>query len=209
MALAVAAVAGAACSDDDAGGDTLAPIGSAGGQSAITVGTVTDASGPDGTAVDPAEAGSGFVAVMVRTPGIDETISLDRATVNVADLDPISLHASCTGLDGGTGLEVAVIDLRRLGSGAQLVSAVLRVPDDVNGGGQFTGTLELGRTDQETTSYEGDVAVAPDGLTGEYSVTDAAGNAATGSFTCASEAVAPPSSLPAGTGGEETPETTG
>jgi hypothetical protein len=209
IAIAVAAVAGAACGDDDAGGDTLAPIGSAGDGAAITVGTVTDASGTDGTAVDPALAGAGFVAITVRTPGIDETISLDRATVNAADLDPISLNATCTGLDGGTGVEVAVVDLRRLGSGAQLVSASLRAEGDVVAGGEFEGTLDLGGVDQATTSYTGAVSVLPGGLSGGFTVTDAGGNVATGEYQCANEPMAPPSSLPAGTGGEETPETTG
>ena len=81
------------------------------------------------TTLDPALAGSGFVSIHVRLPavGVDETISLDRALVHADALDPVSLDATCTTLDGGDGLSVSVVDLRRLGAGSRLVSAALRV----------------------------------------------------------------------------------
>jgi hypothetical protein len=199
----------ASCSDDDASSDTLGPIDD--------TGTVSGASTPDvtgdtvasvDTVVDPADAGSGFVSIQVRLPaaGIDETISLDRATVLGEALDPVSLDATCTPLDGGDEMVVSVVDLRRLAAGARLVSAALQVEGGTSAG-QHAATLDVSGADQVTTSYTGTVELADGGWSGTFDTTDESGKAATGTFVCADAPVAT-TTLPVG-GGEEVPDTTG
>src|SRR5262249_28918149 len=102
-------------------------------------------------AVDPAAAGAGYVEVQVQVAktGVNETLSLDRATVNKTSLDPVSLDATCTPLDHGDvakGVDVTVVDLRRLGGGAKLVSATLHV-DAAASGDKHDATLQLGGAD--------------------------------------------------------------
>ena len=117
-ATAVVALAVLAGCSGGSSGDTLSPInGSAGTAAAVTT---PSGSGPTpGTAVDAASAGSGFVQVQVQvgSTGVNETLSLDRATVRKDSLDPASLNATCTPLDGGDtskGIDVTVVDLRTL-----------------------------------------------------------------------------------------------
>ena len=93
------------CGDDDDSTDaTLGPLDAAAGVTTpgATIGTGDPAAVP-ATTVDPATAGAGFVSIQVRLPasGIDETLALDRATVSVDALDPVSLDAFCSPLDGG------------------------------------------------------------------------------------------------------------
>jgi hypothetical protein len=198
---------GSSCGDDDSSADTLAPIGSESNGSPITVGTVGPSAPSDDTTVDPAEAGSGYVSVRVRVQaaGIDESISLDRATVRADDLDPISLDAACTALDGGEGVAVSVVDLRRLASGARLVSAALRTDGASTAAGSYEGTVELGGADQVTTSYTGTIAIEEGGAAGTFEATDGSGNVATGDFVCAPQPVVP-ATTPPGDGGEEIPD---
>jgi hypothetical protein len=202
-------VAGAACSgDDDSSEDTLAviPPGSS------TTGPVTPgqpgASTPTGTALDPAQAGSGFVSldVQVASAGIAETISLDRASLPATALDPVSLNAACSPLDGAGpdgGVVVSVVDLRRL-AGNRLVSAVLRYGDAAPG--EHDMTLELGSAEQVTTVYTGRVEVATDGLAGTFDGADSAGTPVTGSFVCASEAIVTTTTAVPLDAGEEVPD---
>ena len=172
------------------------------------VGTVP----PDGldgttdTAVDPAQAGSGFVSIDVQIPadGVDEAISLDRAAVQNEALDPVSLDATCTPLDGGEGLTVSVVDLRRLGAGSRLVSAALHVTGEATPGSHDV-TLDVSDADQQTTQYTGTIQVADGAMSGTFDVTDAAGNAALGSYVCALEPVAATTTTPVTGGGEEVP----
>ena len=95
----------AACGDDDDSTDaTLGPLDATAGVTTpgATVGT-GDPSAVPTTTVDPATAGAGFVSIQVRLPasGVDEMLSLDRATVSADALDPVNLDAYCTPLDGG------------------------------------------------------------------------------------------------------------
>ncbi len=150
-------------SSDDA---TLSPInGSAGTVASVTT---PSGSGPtQGTTLDPATAGSGFVQVHVQVgaTGVDETLSLDRATVKKAALDPATLNATCTPLDGGDtskGVDVTVVDLRRLASNDQLISAVLHV-EGAPEAGEHEATLKLGGANQTETAYQGTVDLAEGG----------------------------------------------
>ena len=100
----------AACGDDDDSTDaTLGPLDATAGVTTpgATIGTGDPSAGP-ATTVDPATAGAGFVSIQVRLPasGIDETLALDRATVSADALDPVSLDAFCTPLDGGAEMAV-------------------------------------------------------------------------------------------------------
>ena len=190
------------CSSDDSG-DTLTPVdGDAGTVPAVTT---PSGSGPTpGTALDPATAGAGFVQVQVAVgaTGVDETLSLDRATVKKDSLDPAILNATCTPLDGGDtsqGLDVTVVDLRRLGT-YRLISVVLHV-DGAPKAGEHDATLQLGGSDQTTTAYTGTVELADGGAEGTLEMTDAAGNSLTGSFACAAEPLPTTTAVP-DTGGD-------
>ncbi|HEU4842216.1 MAG TPA: hypothetical protein VFT09_12260 [Ilumatobacteraceae bacterium] len=208
-ALATAVLALVACSgDDDATDGTLGVIDTGGSMPPSAAGGQPVTTGPAGTAVDPAAAGAGFVSigVQVASAGIAETISLDRASVPAASLDPVSLDATCTPLDGGdpaAGVVVSVVDLRRL-AGDQLVSAVLRFGDAAPG--EHDMTLELGGADQVATSYTGTVTVADDGMAGTFQGADAGGTPVSGSFACAAEAIATTTTLVPLDAGEEVPE---
>ena len=199
----------ASCGDDDASSDTLGPIdGSAGASGPSATDVTGDTVSSVDTVVDPAEAGSGFVSIQVRLPsaGIDETISLDRATVRGEELDPVSLDATCTPLDGGDEMIVSVVDLRRLAAGARLVSAALQVEGGTTAG-QHEATLDVSGADQVTTTYTGTAELAEGGWSGTFEATDESGETATGSFVCA-DAPVEPTTVPVG-GGEEVPDTTG
>src|SRR5262245_59374457 len=187
VALAVTTVV-AGCSGGSSG-DTLTPIN---GSAGTVAGVTTPAgSGPTpGTAVDAASAGSGYVQVQVQVgaTGVDETLSLDRATVRKDSLDPASLNATCTPLDGGDtskGIDVTVVDLRRMGSN-RVISVVLHV-DGQPTAGEHEATLQLGGSDQTTTAYTGTVDLAEGGAEGTLEMTDAAGNSLAGSFACAAQ----------------------
>jgi hypothetical protein len=202
-AAAVVALAALAGCSGGSSGDTLSPInGSAGTSPAVTA---PAGSGPTpGTALDPASAGSGFVQVQVQVgaSGVDETLSLDRATVRKDSLDPVSLDATCTPLDGGDtsqGVDVTVVDLRRLGS-SQVISAALHI-DGPPTAGEHDATLQLGGKDQSTTSYTGTVELDDGGLGGTIKMTDAAGNQLTGSFACAAAPLPTTTAVP-DTGGD-------
>jgi hypothetical protein len=201
IALAVTAVV-AGCSGDSSG-DTLSPVnGSAGTVAAVTT---PSGSGPTaGTAVDAASAGSGYVQVQVQVgaTGVDETLSLDRATVRKDSLDPASLNATCTPLDGGDaskGIDVTVVDLRRMVSN-RVISVVLHV-DGQPTAGEHDATLQLGGSDQTTTAYTGTVDLAEGAAEGTLEMTDAAGNSLTGSFACAAEPLPTTTAVP-DTGGD-------
>ena len=137
---------------------TLGPLTSSTPSGAATLpptGTVLIPTAPAGP------AGSGFVSFQVRlgASGIDEAIALDRATVAESQLDPISLDAYCTALDGGDGYVASVTDLRRLSTGSRIVSVVLRIEADVPGPGTYEGTLDVGDAQQTTTRYSGPVTL--------------------------------------------------
>ena len=186
---ALASFALAACSgDDDSSDATLGPLTSATPSGAATLpptGTVLIPTAPAGP------AGSGFVSFQVRlgASGIDEAIALDRATVAESQLDPISLDAYCTALDGGDGYVASVTDLRRLSAGSRIVSAVLRIETDVPGPGTYEGTLDVGDAQQTTTRYSGPITLDEGAASGSFDLRDAAGGAATGTFVCALEPV--------------------
>jgi hypothetical protein len=187
--------------------DTLSPIGGPAGTSPAV--TTASPAGPQGTTLDPASAGSGYVQLSVQAvaTGIDETLALDRSTVRKDALDPATLNATCTPLDGGDtaqGVDVTVVDLRRLAGGNRLISAVLHVdPAEVDDGDdhEHAATLQLGAADQTTTSYSGTVILEEGGYAGALDLTDAAGNALTGSFACAAEPL-PTTTTVADTGGD-------
>ena len=204
---ALVAVLLASCGDDDASDVTLGPLDATAGATVpgASQGTGGQAGGPTTTTIDPAVAGSGAVSIQVRLPasGIDETLVLDRASLPATSLDPVSLDASCTPLDGGTEMAVSVVDLRRLAAGSRLVSAAL----SVDGGmvaGEHEATLDVSGADQVTTTFTGNAVLAEGGLSGTFEATDGDGNAATGSFSCSAEALVTTTTLVAGSG-EEVP----
>jgi hypothetical protein len=191
-------------------GDTLSPInGSAG--TVASVATPSGSGATPGTSIQPGASGSGFVQIQVQivASGVDETLSLDRATVNQDALDPVSLDAACTPLDGGDttkGVEVSVVDLRRLAAGNKLVSAVLHVEGDAKAG-DHDGTLDLSDTNQVTTSYAGTVSLADGGWGGTFQMADAAGSTVTGTFGCAEQPLPTTTTVPDTGGGEAVPGT--
>lgn len=196
LAVIAAAALLAACGDDDRADGTLDAISDTG--TVAPASPLVDATGGAGTTLPAGEAGSGYVALRVEiaASGIAETVALDRATVPVAALDPVSLDARCTPLDADpstTPVEIAVVDLRRL-AGNRIVSAVLRFAEAR--AGEHEMTLELGGVDQVTTTYTGTVRVEEGGLSGTFEGRSAAGTEVTGSYTCASEAVAPTTTVP-------------
>src|SRR4051794_8212361 len=179
----------AGCSGDEPA-DTLSPVEGPAGTATATA-TVPASSVSTGTAVDPANAGAGYVQVQVQVAptGVNETLSLDRATVSKTALDPISLDASCTPLDKGDtskGVDVTVVDLRRLGAGDKLVSATLHI-DSESQDGAHGGTLQLGGAAEVTTSYRGTADLAEGGWAGNFTLASTGGNQATGTFTCADQ----------------------
>jgi len=208
-AVTVAVVAVAACSGDS--NDTLSPIAGGSTGPTTTAATPSDSSANSGTLVDPETAGAGFVQidVQVASSAISETISLDRATVSRDALDPVSLDATCTPLDHGDtskGIDVTVVDLRRLGQGDKFVSAAIHV-DPADAGGEHRATLQLSGADQVTTSYTGTVELAAGGWGGTFHMNDTGGNPATGTFACADQAP-PPTTVPIDTdAGEPVPDT--
>jgi hypothetical protein len=208
-AVVVVVVAVTSCSGGS--NDTLSPIASGSAGPTTTVATPSGSSALTGSSVDPGSAGAGYVQieVQVSSSGISETISLDRATVSRDALDPVSLDATCTPLDHGDtskGVDVTVVDLRRLGQGDKFVSAVLHV-DPADAGGESRGTLQLSGADQVTTSYTGTVELAAGGFGGTFRMNDPGGNPATGTFACADQAP-PPTTAPTDTdAGETVPDT--
>ena len=196
----------AACGDDDDATDgTLGAIAGS-GTGVPNASVLGSGTGVPGTTVAPENAGAGFVSISVQVAsnGVSETISLDRSTVAASSLDPVSLDATCTPLDGGDPAAniVSVVDLRRL-AGDRLVSAELRYGDAAPG--EHEMTLELGGADQVTTSYTGTVTVDEGGMSGSFSGADAGGAPVTGSFACASEAIATTTAPPLDTG-EQVPD---
>lgn len=174
---------GSLSSGDVAPASTATPAGT----DAIILGTSGNATAPTD------ETGAGVVSLQVRiaATGVDELIELDRGAVDAASLDPISLDATCTALDGGEGLTVAVTDMRRVSAGSRLVSAVLRVDGEVAAGGEYEGTIDVGDNQQVVTTYAGLVTLGPGLATGTFDMIDGSGRAATGSFTCNEDAIAP------------------
>jgi hypothetical protein len=208
--LLVAAVVLTACGGDD--DSTNATLGTLDATAVVTTPGATTG-GPEGsdapaTTVDPATAGTGFVSIQVRLPavGIDETLALDRATVSADALDPVSLDAFCTPLDGGTEMVVRVVDLRRLADGSRLISAALNVAGGT-AAGEHDATLEVSGADQSTTTFSGTAVLAEGGWSGTYEAADDSGNAASGTFTCATAPVDTTTTVAIGTG-EEVPATT-
>lgn len=184
----VVLLAVASCSEpSDPDVDTLDSLVGATGQvegadDAVRSSAAVDSAGPSDDL-----AGTGFVSIQVRLAksGVDETLSLDRASVPADELAPISLFASCTGIDGGDDFVVAVTDLRRLASGEQLVAVRLAAVAEVDGPGEHEVTLDVSDAAQITTSYTGTMVVEGDERSGKFRVVDEEGNAATGSFLCA------------------------
>ena len=210
VGLLVAAVVMTACGDDDDSTDaTLGPLDATAGVTTpgATIGT-GDPSVVPATTVDPATGGTGFVSIQVRLPasGIDETLALDRATVSADALDPVSLDAFCTPLDGGAEMAVRVVDLRRLSDGSRLISAALNVAGGMSAG-EHDATLEVSGADQSTTTFTGTTVLAEGGWSGTFEAADASGNTASGSFTCAAAPVETTTTAATGTG-EEVPDTT-
>ena len=179
------------CSSDSTSDDTLGPLdGSAATATGIPTGTAPPDSAAPATptpAAGPAGAGVVRLAVRLSSSGTDEILLLDRGTVAADQLDPVSLDAACTALDGGPGLTVSVIDLSRVTAGQRLLSASLRVDGDVAGAGDYTGMLEVGDADQQLTRFEGAVRVDEGLASGTFDLVDGAGNSATGSFACAAD----------------------
>lgn len=212
VAVAVTAVlAFTACSgDDDATDGTLGVIDT--GSSTATGSVVPGSAGSTptpGTGIDPSTAGSGFVSigVQIASVGITETLSLDRSTVAADSLDPVTLNAACTPLDGGdtaAGIEVSVVDLARLASGDRVVSAELRYADAAPG--EHDMTLELGGAEQVTTIYTGTVTVAADGLSGTFTGADNGGTPVTGTFACSTQAIVTTTTGVPLDAGEEVPD---
>lgn len=190
--------------DDDPTGGTLVPLDATPGGSAPVVASTADIPSGAATTVDPAVAGTGFVSIDIQVPtaGVDETISLDRATVREDQLDPVGLDATCAALDGGAEVVVSVVDLRRLDSESRLVSAAIHVAGDLTAG-EHDATIDVSGADQVTTSYTGTVALDEGGLSGTFTADDASGNTATGSFVCAMEPVVVTTDAPVETGGGE------
>ena len=204
----VAAFVLAGCSDDDATDVTLGPLDATG---VTTAGSSTDTAAlAAGVSTTPpaGTAGAGYVSIQVRLPaaGIDETLSLDRATVSADALDPVNLDAFCTPLDGGAEMAASVVDLRRLSDGSRLISAALSIAGGVTAG-EHDATLVVSGADQSTTTFIGTAVLEDGGWSGTFEAADASGNAATGGFTCASAAVETTTTQPTGSG-EEVPETT-
>lgn len=188
-ALALAALSLAACSSDSASEDTLPPVGPAATAAATSVagsvGTTSTVAGP---------VGSGVVQMNVRLSGISEELLLDRSSVGVDELDPITLDATCTAIDGGEGYSVSIVDVRRLSAGQQLVSATLRVADTAGAveAGEHEARLELGTAEQDTTRFEG-VLVLDAGLaSGTFELATGNGATATGSFACGADVASLP-----------------
>jgi hypothetical protein len=191
----VAALVVAACADDDDTVDTLDPLDD--GQSTVTeaategssTGTGSGSIAPPSSAAFQA-AGEGTVRIQVRlaASALDETLSLDRAKIPADELDPISLFASCTALDGaaatGGSYLVRVIDLRRLTSDNELVAAALSVDSLVEVPGAYDVTLELSDVTHTSTTYSGTLTVDRGLNAGTFEVVDERGGAATGSFSC-------------------------
>ncbi len=198
-----------ACGDDDSSSDTLEPLdGAPNGTGPGAVTTTAPVSALD-TAVDPALAGSGFVSIELQLPatGVREAISLDRASVRADQLDPVSLDATCTALDGGdlsTGTVVTVVDLRRMGSTDRLVSATIRVAGD-SAAGEHDVTIDVGDADQVTTTYTGTIELADGAMSGTFEATDESGDSVTGTYVCAPVAVTTTAPIITG-GGEEVPD---
>jgi hypothetical protein len=204
-----ALVAMAGCSGGDSSSDDTLGVLPAGSSTTGTLATdQPGGSAPPATAAEPSVAGSGYVAIdiQVAPDGIAETISLDRASLPASALDPVSLDATCSPLDGGGadgGVVVSVVDLRRL-AGDRLVSAVLRYADAAPG--EHDMTLELGSAEQVTTVYTGQVEVAADGLAGTFDGSDATGAPVSGSFMCAAQAVVTTTTAVPLDAGEEVPD---
>ena len=211
LSAATAAVAAAvslvACGGSGASDDTLSPLDATSDSSGSGVAPSGGVGSSASTTLDPAQAGSGFVSIHVRVPavGVDETISLDRALVHADALDPVSLDATCTTLDGGDGLSVSVVDLRRLGAGPRLVSAALRVEGEATPGPHDV-TLDVSGADQVTTQYTGTIEVAEDASSGTFEVADATGATASGTFVCADEPPMTTTTAPPAGGGEDVPD---
>jgi hypothetical protein len=82
----------------------------------------------------------------------------------------------------------------------RVISVVLHV-DGQPTAGEHDATLQLGGSDQTTTSYTGTVDLAEGGAEGTLEMTDAAGNSLTGSFACAPEPLPTTTAVP-DTGGD-------
>ena len=205
----VLVVMAAACSSSGESSDTLDPLqGTPGDTGSVT--TTLGGPVPTGPAtVDPASAGSGFVSVHVEVAnvGIDETVSLDRASVRRDELDPLSLDATCSALDGGDAMTLSVIDLRRLATGGQVVSAALRTDEPATSPGEFEGTVEIADASQLTTSYDSMIIVDEGGWSGSFEGVAEDGGVASGTFVCSQQAIAPTTTI-AIDEGEEVPDTT-
>ena len=198
----------AACSSSGESSDTLDPLQGTPGDT----GSATTLGGPAPTGpatVDPASAGSGFVSVHVEVAnaGIDETVSLDRASVRRDELDPLSLDATCSALDGGDAMTLSVIDLRRLATGGNVVSAALRTDEPASSPGEYEGTVEIADASQLTTSYDSMIIVDEGGWSGSFEGVADDGGVASGTFVCSQVAIAPTTTI-AIDEGEEVPDTT-
>jgi len=202
-------VTAAACSSGGESSDTLDPLqGTPGDTGSVT--TTLGGPAPTGPAtVDPASAGSGFVSVHVEVAnaGIDETVSLDRASVRRDELDPLSLDATCSALDGGDAMTLSVIDLRRLATGGQVVSAALRTDEAATSPGEYEGTVEIADASQLTRSYDSMIIVDEGGWSGSFEGVADDGGVASGTFVCSQQAIAPTTTI-AIDEGEEVPDTT-
>ncbi|CAN5845827.1 MAG: hypothetical protein ACR2HP_04915 [Ilumatobacteraceae bacterium] len=184
----------AGCGGDGGAADTLAPIEGAAGDTGGTTATPPTLSMTTAGAVD-AGAAAGFVSVTVQvaSAGIDETLALDRASVPATALDPLNLDATCSALDGGDPVALSIIDLRRLAAGSRLVSAALHTEEPATAPGEHAGRLKIADAEQLTTDYEVAIQVTDGGRSGTFGGSDEGGNPISGSWVCADEPVAPPS----------------
>jgi hypothetical protein len=204
-ALAVLAVA--ACGETAESDDTMAPIQGAPGDTGGTTPTMAPVATttPVSAGSDGATAGFVSVTVQVASEGIDETLALDRA--GIATLDPLNLNASCTALDGGDPVALSVIDLRRLATGSQLLSVVLRTDEPATAPGEYPAHLEIADAEQVTTTYDVTLMLDEGGSSGTFQGTDEAGNVASGSFVCAAQPVDTTTTIPPDPGEEVVEET--
>jgi hypothetical protein len=210
LVVAAAVTGSAACSSsgDDSTDDTLGVITPSSGSTAVTPSGAPGTAAPVGTGATGA-AGTGFVSmdVQIASAGIAETLGLDRSTVAADSLDPVTLDARCTLLDGGDpagGIEVAVVDLGRLASGDRIVSAQLRYGDPAPG--EHDMTLQIGAAEQVTTAYTGTVTVADDRMSGTFVGADSGGTPVSGSFVCSAQAIVTTTTAVPLDAGEEVPD---
>ena len=88
-----------------------------------------------------------------------------------------------------------MIDLRRLATGGQVVSAALRTDEPATSPGEYEGTVEIADASQLTTSYESMIIVDEGGWSGSFEGVADDGGVASGTFVCSQQAIAPTTTI--------------